>query len=150
MKEIFSPVIFFIFSCSFPLFAQKRNVDLDVFAQKTGNPIIPGYLADASIFYDFRTDTFLAYGTNDGNGGENVFPAQVWYSKDGKKWTNMILTLPKEWTTAAGTKYIWAPSITYHPTTGKYYLMYSIDDIEIGQNNLVLRLSIPRIYQQQP
>ena len=42
--------------------------DLNVFAQNTGNPVIPAYLADASIVYDEHSDMFYAYGTNDGGG----------------------------------------------------------------------------------
>jgi hypothetical protein len=90
----------------------QQSKDFNVFSKGNGNPIIPGY---------------LAYGTNDGNSGENVFPTQVWYSKDGKKWKNQLVALPKEWTDAAGTNYIWAPSIVYHPDSKKYYLMYSIE-----------------------
>jgi len=101
--------------------------DLDVFAMKTGNPTVPAYLADASFYYDENTATFFAYGTNDGAGGGNVYPTQVWYSKDCKNWKNKIVDLPKSWTDAAGTKAVWAPSIAFNPVTKKYYLMYAID-----------------------
>jgi beta-xylosidase len=110
------------FNCS-----AQQSRDSEVFSKGNGNPIIPAYLADASLFYDEHTDAFYAYGTNDGNSGENVFPTQAWYSKDGKNWKNQIVTLPKEWTDAAGTNYIWAPSIVFHPDSKKYYLMYSIE-----------------------
>ena len=39
--------------------------DLGVFDMHTGNPVIPAYLADATMIYDQETDTFYAYGTND-------------------------------------------------------------------------------------
>lgn len=60
--------------------------DLNVFAQNTGNPVIPAYLADASIVYDEHSDMFYAYGTNDGGGIENVYPTQMWMSKDCRRW----------------------------------------------------------------
>lgn len=101
--------------------------DLDVFSMQTGNPTVPAYLADASFYYDKVTDMFYAYGTNDGAGGGNVYPTQVWYSKDCKVWKNAIVNLPKSWTDYAGTVAVWAPSIEYHPLTRKYYLMYGID-----------------------
>ncbi|MBL4676129.1 MAG: family 43 glycosylhydrolase [Mucilaginibacter sp.] len=121
--------IFFIFAilnvASSVTFAQIKK-DLNVFAQHTGNPIIPAYLADASVFYDAKTDAFYAFGTNDGAGGSNVFPPQVWFSHDGKSWKNKIIDLPKSWTDYAGTNEVWAPSMIYYPVTKKYYLMYSI------------------------
>lgn len=100
--------------------------DVNVFAMQTGNPTVPAYLADASFYYDERTKTFYAFGTNDGAGGENVYPAQMWYSKDCKEWKNKVIAFPKSWTDYAGTLYVWAPSIEYNPDTKKYYLMYSI------------------------
>lgn len=100
--------------------------DLNVFSMKTGNPTVPAYLADASFYYDKKTDMFFAYGTNDGAGGGNVYPTQVWYSKDCKTWKNEIVVFPKSWTDYAGTVAVWAPSIEYNPATRKYYLMYSI------------------------
>ncbi len=100
--------------------------DLNVFSMQTGNPTVPAYLADASFYYDENTGTFYAYGTNDGAGGGNVYPAQMWYSKDCKTWKNEIVVFPKSWTDYAGTTAVWAPSIEYNPITRKYYLMYSI------------------------
>lgn len=100
--------------------------DLNVFSMQTGNPTVPAYLADASFYYDKVTDTFYAYGTNDGAGGGNVYPTQVWYSKDCINWKNKIVDFPKSWTDYAGTVAVWAPSIEYNPDTRKYYLMYSI------------------------
>lgn len=100
--------------------------DVNVFSMQTGNPTVPAYLADASFYYDGRTKTFYAFGTNDGAGGENVYPAQMWYSKDCKEWKNKVIAFPKSWTDYAGTLCVWAPSIEYNPDTKKYYLMYSI------------------------
>lgn len=107
-------------------YAQNAK-DKEVFAKRTGNPVIPAYLADASLFYDQLTDAFYAYGTNDGNSGENVFPTQAWFSRDGKNWKNELVELPSAWINAAGTRYVWAPSIVYLPAAKKYYLMYSIE-----------------------
>ena len=107
--------------------ADRQSNDMGVFDMHTGNPAIPAYLADATMIYDKETDAFYAYGTNDGGGGENVFPTQMWYSKDCKNWINRPLNLPDSWTAAAGTKALWAPSIIYNPGTRKYYLMYGID-----------------------
>lgn len=101
--------------------------DKDVFSMQTGNPTVPAYLADASFYYDENTKTFYAYGTNDGAGGENVYPTQVWFSSDCKNWRNKIIQFPKSWTDSAGTNCVWAPSITYNSLSKKYYLMYSID-----------------------
>lgn len=100
--------------------------DLNVFSMHTGNPTVPAYLADASFYYDKATDTFYAYGTNDGAGGGNVYPTQVWYSGNCKEWKNQIVNFPRLWTDLAGTVAVWAPSIEYNPDTKKYYLMYSI------------------------
>jgi hypothetical protein len=107
--------------------ATQAAKDMDVFALHTGNPVIPAYLADASIVYDQKSKTFYAYGTNDGAGGGNVFPTQMWYSKDCKNWLNRPLHLPESWTDYAGTVALWAPSMHYNPATQKYYLMYGID-----------------------
>lgn len=101
--------------------------DMGVFGMHTGNPVIPAYLADASVMYDGRTDMFYAYGTNDGGGGENVYPTQMWYSKDCRQWHNKPLNLPQSWIDESGKKALWAPSMIYYPVTGKYYLMYGID-----------------------
>lgn len=50
-----------------PLRAQTdKGEDMSVFDSQTGNPVIPAYLADVTIYYDERTDMFYAYGTNDG------------------------------------------------------------------------------------
>ncbi len=117
----------YAFGAASNLQARQTDNDLNVFSMHTGNPAIPAYLADATMIYDKETDTFYAYGTNDGGGGENVFPTQMWYSTDCKNWINSPLALPSSWTEAAGTKALWAPSIIYNPGTKKYYLMYGID-----------------------
>lgn len=107
--------------------AAQGTKDTNVFSMQTGNPVIPAYLADASIMYDQKTGMFYAYGTNDGAGGGNVYPTQMWYSKDCKNWINRPLHLPQSWTDYAGTTALWAPSMIYNPSTQKYYLMYGID-----------------------
>ena len=98
--------------------------DQNIFAQGTGNPVIPGYLADVSVYYDEATDKFYAYGTNDGNGIRNVYPTQAWYSDDLKNWQHEDVNLPKEW--EGNKECFWAPSIQRNPNNGKYYLIYSV------------------------
>lgn len=105
----------------------SNQPDQGVYNPCTGNPVIPAYLADATFYYDQKSKRFYAYGTNDGAGGGNVYPTQMWYSKDCKDWKNQPLQLPQEWIDAKGDKAIWAPSMIYHPVTDKYYLMYGID-----------------------
>lgn len=101
--------------------------DKGVLDHCTGNPVIPAYLADATIVYDQTSNRFYAYGTNDGAGLDNVFPIQYWWSEDCMNWHNSPLQLPQEWHELCGTKYVWAPSFIYNPATRKYYLMYGID-----------------------
>lgn len=89
------------------------------------NPIIPGYTADASIFYDELHKRFYIFGTNDGNYFDNVWPPQVWYSDDFVNWERKDVILPEGWFPSDHNK-IWAPSIMKHPKTGLYYIVYSI------------------------
>lgn len=112
-----------------PVCAQQtlQGGDMSVFAPCTGNPVIPAYLADATIVYDEKSETFYAYGTNDGAGLPNVYPTQFWRSKDCRRWENFPLPLPEAWIECAGSDFVWAPSSIYNPHTGKYYLMYGID-----------------------
>lgn len=129
LKNALFAFVMFLYAGASPLIAQQTMAgqDMSVFAPNTGNPVIPAYLADATMFYDSKTDAFYAYGTNDGAGGGNVYPTQMWFSKDCRRWENRPLTLPKQWTEYAGTKALWAPSFIYYPPTDKYYLMYGID-----------------------
>ncbi len=100
-----------------------------VFDRQTGNPFIPGYTADGSIFFDDARQAFYLYGTNDGNFYPNVWPTQVWYSKDFKDWRHQENKLPAKWFKSPnrpGESEVWAPSIFRYPKNGKYYIAYSI------------------------
>ncbi len=48
------------------------SADKGAFDPQTGNPFVPGYTADGSIFYDEASAAFYLYGTNDGNFYPNV------------------------------------------------------------------------------
>jgi Glycosyl hydrolases family 43/F5/8 type C domain len=88
----------------------------------TGNPFLPGYFADPSVFYDSTSSTFYVYATTDGNWIDYSAEPSVWYSKDFVNWHQQRLSLPPGWPT----KPLWAPSVMRHPTNGTYYLLYAI------------------------
>lgn len=69
--NVFIAVFYVLIQNVTPLLAQQTMAgrDINVFAPNTGNPVIPAYLADATVVYDSKTDAFYAYGTNDGAGG---------------------------------------------------------------------------------
>ncbi|MCR5793496.1 MAG: discoidin domain-containing protein [Lachnospiraceae bacterium] len=111
----------------------KGAQDKDIFAIGVGNPTVPAYLADTTVYYDEQTERFMAFGTNDGNGAANVYPTQMWYSTDCKNWHNTLVDFPNGWAGAlsdAGLGSIddavWAPSFVYNPDTQYYYLSYSL------------------------
>lgn len=87
-----------------------------------GNPFLPGYFADPSVFYDADNKTFYVFATTDGNWiGYSAEPT-VWYSTDFVHWKSQSLTLPSIWPKQP----LWAPSIMKHPTNGRYFLLYAI------------------------
>ncbi len=88
----------------------------------TGNPIIPGYFADPSVFYDSATRTFYIYATTDGSWITYAGQPTVWYSTDFVHWKSQAVVLPSIWPTQP----LWAPSVIKHPTSGRYYLLYGI------------------------
>ena len=94
----------------------------------TGNPIIPGYFADPSIFYDAGTRTFYIYATTDGSWITYAGQPTVWYSTDFVHWKSQALLLPSIWPTQP----LWAPSVIKHPTSGRYYLLYAIQAATSG------------------
>ena len=93
---------------------------------EVSNPFIPGYIADSNMIFDEVTKMFYLYGTNDGNHYENVWPPQVWCSKDFTNWENHNVYLPEEWFKTFAKTHIWAPSIIQHPITKKFYIVFSI------------------------
>ena len=48
----------------------------DISEKRTGNPFVPGYTADGTVFFDSTSTSpaFYLYGTNDGNFYDNVWP----------------------------------------------------------------------------
>ncbi|MDR0421631.1 MAG: hypothetical protein LBH72_01305, partial [Proteiniphilum sp.] len=65
-----------------------------VYQMQNLNPVVLGYAADASIFYDENSDYYYVFATNDGNSGKNTWPTQVWYSKDLINWEHRNVELP--------------------------------------------------------
>ncbi len=90
-----------------------------------GNPFIPGYFADPSIFYDADTKTFYLFATTDGNWIAYSAEPTVWYSTDFVHWKSQPLTLPSTWPKQE----LWAPSVMKHPSNGQYYLIYACGGI---------------------
>jgi hypothetical protein len=90
----------------------------------TGNPFLPGYFADPSVFYDEATSTFYVYATTDGNWIDFSADPLVWHSKDFLHWRAERLSLPATWPKQP----LWAPSVMKHPKNGHYYLLYAIGD----------------------
>jgi len=90
----------------------------------TGNPFLPGYFADPSIFYDSTSSTFYVFSTTDGSWISYSAEPTVWYSKDFVHWGSQALSLPAGWPTQS----LWAPSIVRHPSNGQYYLLYAINN----------------------
>ena len=88
----------------------------------TGNPIIPGYFADPSVFYDSGTKIFYLYTTTDGSWITYASQPTVWSSTDFVHWKSQAMVLPSIWPTSP----LWAPSVIKHPTSGRYYLLYAI------------------------
>jgi len=87
-----------------------------------GNPIIPGYFANPSIFYDPPTSTFYIFAQTDGAWITFAAEPTVWYSTDFVHWKSQPLSLPSIWPT----QQLRAPSIAKHPTNGHYYLAYTV------------------------
>jgi len=86
-----------------------------------GNPFLPGYFADPSIFYDADSQLFYVFATTDGNWIAYSAEPTVWYSSDFVSWKSQALSLPAIWPTPP----LWAPSVIKHPTNGQYYLLYA-------------------------
>jgi hypothetical protein len=105
------------------------------------NPVVPGYAADASLFYDEQSDLYYIFATNDGNSGKNTWPTQFWYSKDLITWEHRNVELPEEWFKPENDyreqphNMVWAPSVVYNPQNKKYYITYTISDQRIGMSD---------------
>jgi hypothetical protein len=83
-------------------------------ATGAGNPIVPGYFADPSI-YAINGVCHL-YCTTDGYGWDSPAPT-VWTSRDLMRWSNAPLPL------SPAPNVFWAPSLARK--NGKYYLYYA-------------------------
>jgi len=88
---------------------------------ENGNPIVPGYFADPSIFYDSTAKAYFVYSTTDGNWISYSSEPAVWYTSDFVHWKSQAMVLPSMWPTSP----LWAPSVVKHPTNGRYYLLYA-------------------------
>jgi hypothetical protein len=88
---------------------------------ENGNPILPGYFADPSIFFDSASSQYLVYATTDGNWISYSSEPTVWRTTDFVHWKSQSMSLPSSWPTSP----LWAPSIIKHPTNGRYYLIYA-------------------------
>ena len=97
----------------------------DTGLSSNGNPIIPGYFADPSIFMD-DDSTFYIYATTDGYdvGKFTNGPFGVWKSKDFKSWKFYNFDYPQNFPYVSEKH--WAPSVT-KGADGRYY-MYFVKD----------------------
>lgn len=94
----------------------------------TGNPFLPGYFADPSLFYDPSTNIFYVFSTTDGVWIDYSSEPAVWWSKDFVHWHAQRLSLPSAWPKQP----LWAPSVMKHPSNGHYYLIYAVGSAPIG------------------
>lgn len=103
--------------------SKQQNVVVD--KNIPGNPIIPGYFADPSIFMD-DDSTFYIYATTDGydEGKFTNGPFGAWKSKDFKNWEFFNFDYPNSFPYVSDKH--WAPSVT-KGADGRYY-MYFVKD----------------------
>ncbi|MDR0415332.1 MAG: family 43 glycosylhydrolase [Prevotellaceae bacterium] len=134
--------------CQVSTAAASEVVEMEqhVYQMQNSNPVVPGYAADASIFYDAKSDYYYIFATNDGNSGKNTWPTQVWYSRDLISWEHRNVELPEEWFKPENDyreqphDMVWAPSVVYNPQNKKYYITYTIGDQRIGMSDSLLGL----------
>lgn len=117
MKYLYTVFVVFLIACSSP---KQQSI-----SRWNGNPIIPGYFADPSIFMD-DDSTFYIYATTDGYdvGKFTNGPFGAWKSKDFKNWEFFNFDYPKNFPYISERH--WAPSVTKGPD-GRYY-MYFVKD----------------------
>ena len=98
-------------------------------ARGNGNPVVPGYWADPTVFYDDISKLFYCFATVDGVDAGWQHDAHLARSKDMVAWEFISLSLPTVWPLPVPGKpcALWAPSIVRHPGNGKYYLTYFIE-----------------------
>ncbi len=89
-----------------------------------GNPLVPGYFADPSAYYDSTSKTFYIFSTTDGVWISFSGDPAAYFSTDFVHWKLKPLSLPGIWPKQP----LWAPSVCKHPKNNKYYLLYAIGD----------------------
>ena len=95
-------------------------------AQKSNNPILPGFHADPEILYSQQTKRYYIYSTTDGQPGWGGWYFTVFSSKNLKKWTDegTMLDLKTEQVPWANGN-AWAPCIEEKLIDGEYrYFFY--------------------------
>ncbi len=106
-----------------PISASAQTETISGFAPDSGNPILPGYYADAS-FVEYQGKNYI-YATIDPWGGDNL---ACWESSDFKTWTYRPLNWPtrKACTSPqSGGAKVWAPSVV-RARDGKFYMYVSV------------------------
>ncbi len=104
-------------------------------APQNGNPFVPGYFADPSIFYDQDARMFYLFATTDGSWISYSAEPTVWSSTDFVHWKAHALSLPAGWPKSQ----LWAPSVIKHPSNGFYYLIYAAG----GQGTFIAQATSP-------
>ncbi len=110
--------------------AFKRSVVKEPFdAPGTGNPVLPGYWADPTLYYDAGSNAFYCFATVDGVDAGWQHDPHFAVSKDLVSWKFVPLDLPKVWPLPVADKprALWAPSIVRSPKNDRYYLSYFIE-----------------------
>lgn len=108
-------------SCAHPAAAQASDVPW--MTPHAGNPITPGYFADASIVLAGGESYIFA--TEDPWGGETL---GCWHSADMVRWTLCTLNWPTKQaasTPESNRNLVWAPSVV-RARNGKYYMYVSV------------------------
>jgi hypothetical protein len=108
----------------------KRDVVKEPFdAVGNGNPVLPGYWADPTIYYDSGSNAFYCFATVDGVDAGWQHDPHFAVSKDLVNWKFVALELPSVWPLPVANKpsALWAPSIVRSPKNRKYYLTYFIE-----------------------
>ncbi|MEO5770165.1 MAG: family 43 glycosylhydrolase [Polyangia bacterium] len=104
-------------------------------APQNGNPFVPGYFADPSIFFDQDAQTFYLFATTDGVWISYSAEPMAWSSTDFVRWKGHPLSLPASWPKSQ----LWAPSVMKHPSNGLYYLIYAAG----GQGTFIAQATSP-------
>lgn len=112
------------------LVAFKRTVVKEPFdGVGNGNPVLPGYWADPTVYYDAGSDAFYCFATVDGVDAGWQHDPHFAVSKDLVTWKIIPISLPTVWPLPVANRpaALWAPSIVRCPKNRKYYLTYFIE-----------------------